>query len=674
MAQSRDPIRPRTFFLNEQHELDHLEAAGGGALPKLAPINWATKGRRINKSLSDTRQRIDSSPDPVKRQRYFLMALPVKNVKKLSRNKLKAPKGTYEEPTRYVAEHSHVFRRLGLDLISVHENGNATVHAPADRIDRLLATTRSLADEGARAQARWATIDAFSPIPATFRIDQAWLKSLPQSKPTDAIVELQPLLSRAEIEDLLHALAGRLERASQEAFIGNGHDFSGRQWLRGRISRKSLESMARDFFSLQSLHPPLSTAITVQSRDDSESALSAVQPAKEADISSLPYVAVVDTGIPAGHPILAPYRRPGYQSPNSPETYLGNHGSFVASRVVFGDVDCSGGKLPDQPGTCRFVDVMVAESIKQIFDKEIVPALDAVALTSPDVRVFNLSLGDRLPLNSYNEVDRREKLLLVQDLDNFIFARDVLVIVAAGNTPPGLLPTSPYPNHFEDPNWALGSWASGFNTLTCGSVVERLSVDGLVKNKGWPSPFTRVGPGICGAPVPEFCAHGGNSTENYQPKAHLGVWGCTADAQWEDRSGTSHAAPLLAREAAFLLRDLQGVCEGGTRPFAATAKAFLALTALKEAYPIQIRQLVERTLGRGTANAERFLKPKPETAVMLWQGVLSSPGDIARIRIPISREWLKAASTPHLRILCSWDSPVQRRCETCGLAANLLFI
>jgi len=59
--------------------------------------------------------------------------------------------------------------------------------------------------------------------------------------------------------------------------------------------------------------------------------------------------------------------------------------------------------------------------------------LQAIVSTAPDIRVFNFSF-DTLPLDSIDTVKRVESLSLVQDLDNFIFQNDVLVIVSAGNS------------------------------------------------------------------------------------------------------------------------------------------------------------------------------------------------------------------------------------------------
>lgn len=121
----------------------------------------------------------------------------------------------------------------------------------------------------------------------------------------------------------------------------------------------------------------------------------------------------------------------------------------------------------------------------------------------------------------------------------------MFVVVSAGNSPPGVQPSQPYPAHFDDPEWQLGAWARGFNSVTCGSLVKRLSVGGLVTTLGWPSPFTRVGPGLCNSPKPDFSDNGGNSTPAMQAAPGLGVWGLTASSQWEDLSGTSFAAPPI---------------------------------------------------------------------------------------------------------------------------------
>ena len=659
----RDPrqLTPRNFFLNEQHELAHGEKEGGGSLPKLVPIDWRAKGQNIHDSLSAAREDVRRSSDPLRDKRYFLATTPTARIKKHSANSRRAPTGVLEETTDYAGEHSRIFRRLGLDLLAVDKAGRALIHMPASRIEQLLTTSSGLETEGRREQARWITIDSFEAAPASFRIDKEWVEGIPALVPLDVVVELQPLLSRLEVEQVMHAIIGTLAgRSVRERFNRTGTDFSGRQWYRGVLSRESLMLIANQFFSVQALHPPLQTEIAVASgRKPSNPASSPNSTSPAVDVTLMPVVAVVDVGVPAGHSQLSPFRRGAYISPDVPTDIRTDHGSHVASRIVFGDPDFSAGVEPVRP-TCSFLDVNIAVDAHHIDDKAILGALQAVVGTYPDVRVFNLSFGEYSPLNAHLPIERREKLLLLQDLDNFIFRSDVVVVVAAGNSRPGLVPTPNYPNHVNNPQWALGSWACGFNTLKCGSYVGRLTSGGLVNNIGWPSPFTRVGPGLCNAPMPEFSANGGNCTEQFAFGPGLGVYALSAGGIWEDFIGTSLAAPLLSREAAFLLADLQRRCEQGARPFAATIKAFLALTAAPAPadLPSNVKTLSERTLGRGTGSSSQLRAPNPESAVMVWQGVLVGPEDKARVQVPIPRAWLQEASRPRLRIIGAWESPV----------------
>jgi len=659
VARGRGGIEPRTFFLNEQHEPARGVKEGGGGTARYAPIDWPAKAQRLNYTLQATARKIQRSSDPLRDSRYYLVTLPQQEVEKQTAQTNRYPTGTKAEETDYGREHSMVFRRLGLDLIDVSPSGKAVVHATRERLTRLLESTKTLASEGPKLRSRFMTIESFDVVPSSMRADTQWIRSLPSGGLIDTVVELQPLLGRAEFDQVMGAMVA-LFGTKGEGFTRSGTDFSGRHWLRGRLGRKSIEAIVKDFSSVQSVHGPLRCELLGKTGRASVSVgrVTAPLPAPE----PLPTVAVVDSGVPAEHAHLAPYRRgTGYVDQDAGARWFGDHGSLVASRVVFGDVDPKG-KALDTPGRCAFYDVMVAmDQDGRINDKGILNALSAVVSTAPDVRVFNFSFGDRPPLGALGEVERREWSSLVQDIDNFIFARDVVVVIAAGNSPPGVVPSLDYPGHADEPAWALAVLPSGYNTLTCGSAVERLDPDALVQNIGWPSPFTRIGPGFpgeCDAPIPEFAAHGGNSDERFHCRSSLGVWGLNAEGQLEDHSGTSFSAPLLSREVALAFAELQRACAPATRVYAATVKAFLALTAQAYPTPSRVRKLSERTLGLGRASADRLTQPSPASAVFVWQGLLEGPDDILRVTLPIPREWLAEAELPKLRVACSWDSPV----------------
>ena len=652
-----DQVGPVTFYLNEQHELSRGERKGGGRFPQYHGIDWAAKGKRIVASLESVRAALTASHDPLSDRHYFVLAKPVQSIRKLSSNKRLAKDGVISSEVRFDKDDSRVFRRLGMDLVEVTADGSAVVHIEPERVKQLVATTQRLEEVGAREQARWARLESFGTIPSELRLNEEWVRSLRTQVATDAVVEFQPLLSRSDIEVLLRAISGVLKSDRKEAITGLGTDFSGRFWARGRMSPEGLRAIAKRFYSIQTLHSPLKSFVFATKSRNLTKPSDARSPSAPTDVTKLPTVAILDTGVPSNHGILSPFRRGTFVASDSYGQAVGDHGSFVASRIVFGDVEVHDGTPNSPQARCRYYDALIATTINEIDDKSVVPAIQTVVQTAPDVRVFNLSFDTR-PLDNLDATKRRENLILVQDLDNLIFRDDVMVVVSSGNSPEGVAPSHPHPNNYADPNWRLGAWARSFNSLTCGSYVDRLVPGGLATNLGWPSPFTRVGPGLCDSPKPDFSAHGGNSSYAMRFTPGLGVFGLNASGLWEDRCGTSFASPILARETAFAIQILQKVCLSGARPYAVTVKEFLALTAVPHGLDGTVKALADRSLGRGSASIAKLLKPLSDRAVLLWQGLLEGPGELARVMVPIPKDWYDQAEKPRLRLVVSWDSPV----------------
>jgi hypothetical protein len=664
MAVRKRQIVPRPFFLNETHELSPLEKAGGGRVVQYSGISWAARAKQISDSLDKVRDQIVFSDDPLKNDRYFVLAQPVPEIQKVSSNKRKAPTGIIREKPSYGGVHGKVFDRLGLDLLQVTDDGSAIVHAAPATFDRLAKRSEELDSLGSREQSRWVTISSFSTVPLQVRVDAEWLESFKRDEIADFVVELQPVLTRIDADTVLRAIAELLTKAGPgQRLMGMGVDFSGRHWFRGRATQRSVRTIAKNYYSVQSIHSPLYSFAAGKSKAQSGPVPKHLPSAAAPNIDDLPCVAVVDLGVATDHSRLRHYRRGQFVPLEAPRSPVGDHGAFVASRVVFGDLD-GPDALATASGQCTFYDAMVGESpfvsggYDRINDKIVMEAIRGVRGAADDVRVFNLSIGDTRPLGDFPPVERREKRLLMQDLDNFVFATDSLVVVAAGNSGAGVTPSPAYPGHYDDPRWALGPWACGFNTLICGSYVSELSTAGLVKNIGWPSPFTRVGPGLCASPVPSFSAPGGNTDDSHACVHGLGVWGFSGSGLPEDRNGTSFAAPILAREAAIVTRSLQRFCEHGSHPFAVTARSLLTLTADPPVEDAHVQPLVERTLGHGRANSRRFIEPAAGSAIILWQGYIESPADKLRVQLPIPREWLLEAGRPTLRIIFCHDPPV----------------
>src|ERR1043166_2077747 len=111
MATGRDADRPRTFFLNETHELSVEEKGGGGRVPEYLGVSWAQKGRRISQSIGRVLHEVETSQDPLRDRSYFVVAHPVPELEKRSKSKTN-PSGKTREETDFGGTHGKVFERL----------------------------------------------------------------------------------------------------------------------------------------------------------------------------------------------------------------------------------------------------------------------------------------------------------------------------------------------------------------------------------------------------------------------------------------------------------------------------------------------------------------------------------------------------------------------------------
>lgn len=54
----------------------------------------------------------------------------------------------------------------------------------------------------------------------------------------------------------------------------------------------------------------------------------------------------------------------------------------------------------------------------------------------------------------------------------------------------------------------------------------------------------------------------------------------------------------------------------------------------------------------------QLLRPDSSSATFLWQGVLESSKDLARITIPVPMQWVTESVEPVLDVVVAWDTPV----------------
>jgi len=642
---------PRVFYVNERHELERGERSPRGRTATFLGIDWTAKAQALLDQIrvvSRTAARFRS--DPTSKDHLFLMATPERQLWSPSTAK-DAHDGKKERNADFKDEDARVLRKLGFDVLSIEEDGNALLHLDKPRLEQIESRLALLDKAGKSDKNRWAPVEALKPTTPNERLDLEWLQPLPPEDAVEFVAKLPAMLTPIEAEAVQRAILRMLERGRGEALTEAGTDLSGRAWVVGTARPSRLRLVASELQALHVVMAPIRLS-PVGSPPPRVGASAARAPPRAS--APKPVVAVVDCGVPEQHRWLKDFRVGRFTAGHP--SHDGAHGSSVAGVVVHGYV------APGDPmtgGDCAFIDVNVANPTggRPLADR-VIEALRNTINNAPDARTVNLSIGSALTLAEMTLKQRQECVRLTRDLDNLAAALDVAIVVASGNTM--LQPPKPYPQHFDDERWSAGTWAPGANVMTVGAFASAEQILGgatVPANAGWPSPFTRTGRSPIKTSKPDFSAPGGTLKANWQ--RHRGNQSYDERGIVED-IGTSFAAPQVAREAAFALQALQAVCPEGVKAFAVTARAVLTLTARAPEKPKEkaIQKVFKDTLGRGRPSASPLTHPDPSTALVVWQGEIETSVDVVRFTLPIPRAWLEAATDPQLRMVWAWDAPV----------------
>lgn len=666
MPNERTNAEPKIYFLNERHQLTPAEKEGGRGPGKVVGVDWSTHGGSLKSEIANLRAARQRSGDPSSKMRAFVLAAPQDKLEKAS-NAQDAKEGKKEHEVSASGKEAQLIERLGFNLISVMSEGSAIVHATDEGLEQMMLSLGHLDSLGVNERSKWAHLKRFGEIPPEFKARLEWWDDAKFGKPLSVAIDLQPFLSRDEVDAVIKLIDGSL--VIGEGLKKIGKEFNGRVWISASLLPDSILRLANEFQAIFAIHPPLGGIASAEGSHEMEALPNAG--GSNSLARTLPCVAVFDTGIPTDHLHLSQSIRGTMVGRDAVAGVCSSHGSMVASRVVFGDVDCHNGSPSHElTPVCSVYDVRVGDiqfgnGPARIFPDAVEPAFEILNSTAPDVRVFNLSIDADADVDGLAGGYRDAWMRRIADLDNRIFSDDVLVVVSAGNSDEGVIPNPPYPRHYRDKQWRLRAWPRCFNALTCGGTATELSSDGVATESGAPSPFTRVGPGIAKSPKPDFSANAGNgrSDYRYQMGSGLGVWACNENGLWEDVSGTSFAAPLLARDAARTFALLQQRCEAGVRPFACLVKACLALHARRADISSQLKKLADATLGYGQVDFESIETQSPDRAVFLWQGIIANEDQKVIVELPVPGAWIRAAKTPILRLVASWDTPVNHAAE-----------
>lgn len=270
------------------------------------------------------------------------------------------------------------------------------------------------------------------------------------------------------------------------------------------------------------------------------------------DVSSSSAICIFDSGITNSGKIIPNFVRDRINSyiPAGSVSPQYSHGTFVASRCIFGDDIEFQITTKNLKPYCYVIDVPVfgIDSFNNILglnDFDLANAItEVVESLYLEVKVYNLSLGNP------NSLRDNERSHLGKTLDFLSKEFDVLFVISSGNINSSL---GTYPeNHFSNVNARIGSPAESLLGLTVGSIAKYDDHGSLTK-RDLISPFSKIGPGTDGGLKPELVSHGGNLMSPYTSFPRISACGLFEDGlSLSYDNGTSFSSPIISRHAQML--------------------------------------------------------------------------------------------------------------------------
>lgn len=245
---------------------------------------------------------------------------------------------------------------------------------------------------------------------------------------------------------------------------------------------------------------------------------------------------------------------------------------------------------------------------------EIIQALYTVAKNNPNIRVWNLSLGDESPV----DISCISEFALL--LDEFQDRQNCLCVVSSGNYLDGETRTWPPVKELDD---RVCSPGDSIRALTVGSVAHK---DGFV-SVGEPSSFSRKGPVSNFVQKPEIVHFGGNLNIDGSQSPEVAICSVDPDGVAAHSVGTSFSAPLVATIAANLFHQL------GERATPTLVKGLLIHSAnLKGCTPKEYKEYY----GWGIpADVDDILSVSDYETTLVMEGIAKKSFEIEKLPFPI---------------------------------------
>jgi subtilisin family serine protease len=408
-------------------------------------------------------------------------------------------------------------------------------------------------------------------------------------------------------------------------------------------------------------------------------------------------VLVIDSGVMQGHPLIGPALGDAQIFPDRLKTKVrggaddgdnatGGHGTAVAGIAIYGDVGASIKSRLFTP-TARLFSGRVTDDNneydpEELLEHQLKECLDYFLTNYESVKVINISLGDdRLELRGSSYQFR-----LAAAIDEYAFEhrdREILFVISAGNGLPkigtGDQLAKAYPEYLSgedslriiDP--ATAALAVTVGGISYGQGQAATSAAGVVvaEERGWPSPFTRTGPGIDGAIKPDLVDFAGALRVEHgkliDPRhpAYAGLpstnkgFSPPTGALFRTVAGTSFAAPRVANLAAQAFFNMPDASSNLVRALLASSAKVPGSRPKTLAKKKPCDEDIWRIYGYGVPNLQDALWSAKNDCLLLAEGEIEV--DAFQIfEIPgLPDEFLGKSGKRTLAVALAFDPPTR---------------
>ncbi|MCA6445017.1 MAG: S8 family peptidase [Bacteroidetes bacterium] len=535
--------------------------------------------------------------------------------------------------------------QLGFEFLSYSPNNISLATAKIEKSKYLefeVKLDTYIHTEDAVGKTYFAPIENISSISPESKIDENI--NFEKSQEVDILINLYNALSAKEILAISATITDELKKYSQS--IRQKYFQNGINSIHCKIQSKHIPKIISEFSTIKEIK--LSQFFFVPQSTPVQSIPSDVK--VNPPVSSS-IICIVDSGVNNTNGIMNGIVNSKFiYLPSSAIAPCYDHGTFVASRCVFGDEIEQGVVGKELTPYCSIADLTVfgldvTGKLIGPSDFDLKIAIEEIVTANHStIKVYNLSLGAPIPVKDFEFSD-------ISKLLDFLSKKyKVLFVISAGNIN-SLLGSFPA-DHFASPLSRIGPPAESLLGLTVGSIAKHTNTSAL-SQLNFVSAFSRKGPGVDLGIKPEVVAHGGNVLKPYDFSTRIAAHGISKDGKSLCCNvGTSHSAPLISQYAQRLF-DIYPKANPNL------VKALLCHFSDTRYIHEEISDNPEYYVGFGEPLISHAIESHNNNAAFIFEGQLDQDNyQFISFHIPSSLASANPQTSLRIKITITYDPPV----------------